>query len=72
MMEVLVRNRCWDCFGLETTCSICNDTGLIEKWISITELSLEIQKFTPAPLSDDGSITITPPEYIEIPPNINI
>ena len=62
MMEVLVRNRCWDCFGLETTCSICNDTGLIEKWISITELSLEIQKFTPAPLSNDGSITITPPE----------
>ena len=72
MMEVLVRNRCWDCFGLETTCSICNDTGLIEKWISITELSLEIQKFTPARISDDGTITITPPEYIDLPPNINI
>lgn len=71
-MEILTRDRCWDCFGLETTCAICNDTGLIEKWISITELSLEIQKFTPAPLSDDGSITITPPEIMELPPNINI
>ena len=38
-MDVQVRDRCWDCFGLETTCAICNDTGLIEKWISITELA---------------------------------
>ena len=71
-MEVLIRNKCWDCFGLEATCTICNDTGLVERWISITELSLEIEKFTPITLPEDGTITITPPEYIEIPPNINI
>ena len=70
-MDVQVRDRCWDCFGLETTCAICNDTGLIEKWISINELKLILDKFTPETLTDEP-ISLSPPEIIELPPNINI
>ena len=47
-MEIFVRDRCWDCFGLETTCSICGDKGTIEKWISIHTLYEEIQKIIPS------------------------
>ena len=70
-MDVQVRDRCWDCFGLETTCAICNDTGLIDKWISINELKLILDKFTPETLTD-APISLSPPEIIELPPNINI
>ena len=47
-MEILVRDRCWDCFGLEHTCFICGDIGTIEKWISIHTLYEEIQKIIPS------------------------
>ena len=77
-MEILVRDRCWDCFGLEDTCSICNDKGSIEKWISISTLYEEIQKCIPSDW-DGGEQTITMEDLMpriidsDFPPeNVNI
>ena len=77
-MEILVRDRCWDCFGLETTCSICDNKGTIEKWISIHTLHEEIQKIIPSEWNG-GEQEITMEDLIpriadsEFPPeNINI
>tara|TARA_Y100000296_G_C5045382_1_gene192019 strand:- start:68 stop:301 length:234 start_codon:yes stop_codon:yes gene_type:complete len=77
-MEIKVRDRCWDCFGLETTCYICNDTGTIEKWISIGTLYEEIQKFIPSEWNG-GEQEITMNDLIpriadtDLPPeNVNI
>ena len=77
-MEICVRDRCWDCFGLETTCSICGDKGTIEKWISIHTLYEEIKKIIPSEW-DDGAQEITMEDLIprivdtDFPPeNVNI
>ena len=76
-MEIKVKDRCWDCFGLEATCSICNDTGTIEKWISLTTLISEIEKNTVSEWQGEQEIILS--EYptindtsFNIPPNINI
>jgi len=76
-MEILVRDRCWDCFGLETTCSICNDKGTIEKWISIHTLYEEIQKIIPSEWNGEQEITMEDliPRIIDSdfpPENVNI
>jgi len=76
-MEILIRDRCWDCFGLETTCSICNDKGTIEKWISIHTLYEEIQKIIPSEWNGEQEITMEDliPRIIDSdfpPENVNI
>jgi len=71
-MDILVRDRCWDCFGLETTCAICNDTGLIEKWISLHQLAEEIERANPPELTLDESIPFLPAINLDDTPNVNI
>ena len=71
-MDILVRDRCWDCFGLETTCTICNDTGLIEKWISLHQLAEEIERANPPELTLDESIPFLPTINLDDTPNVNI
>jgi len=77
-MEICVRDRCWDCFGLETTCSICGDKGTIEKWVSVSTLYEEIKKIIPSEW-DGGEQEITMEDLIprivdtDFPPeNVNI
>ena len=76
-MDIKVKDRCWDCFGLETTCSICNNTGVVEKWISISTLISEIEKNTISEWKGEQEIPISEFPTIldstfDIPPNINI
>ncbi len=71
-MDILTRDRCWDCFGLEMTCAICNDTGVIEQWISLHQLAEEIEKATPPELILDESIPFMPDINLNDTPNVNI
>lgn len=71
-MDILIRDMCWDCFGLEMACSICNDTGMIEKWISLSQLTEEIEKANPPELILDDSIPFIDNINIDDTPNVNI
>jgi len=71
-MDVLIRDRCWDCFGLEISCSICNDTGMIEKWISLMELVNELEKANPPELTIDETIPFMTMNDLDDTPNVNI
>ena len=71
-MDILIRDRCWDCFGLEMTCTICSDTGVLEKWISLHQLVEEIEKANPPELILDESIPFMPDINLDDTPNINI
>ena len=75
-MDVLIRNLCWYCYGTGDICEECNSTGKVEKWISVTELTIEIDKWKLALEWANPTLNTQLPlmnlDNFELPPNINI
>ena len=75
-MEVLIRNLCWNCYGTGDICEECNNTGKVEKWISVTELTNEIEVWKRSLEWENPTFNTQLPlmnlDNFELPPNINI
>ena len=69
-MEIWIRSRCWDCFSVETTCTICDNKGVIEKWIPIEELVRDLERIQMNFTVPSEQLPLI--ENINLPPNVNI
>jgi len=78
VVKIQLKDNCWTCLGLKQDCVACNGSGEIITWITLEELTEQIEAiqirkkeremfFAPIEAPEEFNL-----KDLDMPPNVNI